>query len=102
MKTEILNNVLNVVSEVCEISSEEILSKCKREDIVLARCIFVHYCYGLGIPAVSIALFLHRKCKCIITKYLQHYGVYVRQYFDFRDSCDKVWTKLSTIYKLKE
>lgn len=101
-KTELLKSILNVVSEVCEISSEDILSHSKRNDIVDARCIFVHFCMEYGLPTVTIMHFLNRRRTCVINNYLQNYGIYSRQSFSFRLLCSQVSDKLSDMYPQSE
>lgn len=102
MKTQLLNNILNVVSDVCEISTSDILSHSKRNDVVDARCIFVHFCMEYGLPTITIMRFLNRRRTCVISNYLQNYGIYSRQSFSFRLLCSQVSEKLSNIYPQSE
>lgn len=99
MKTELLNGILNVVSEVCEIPTDQILSKCKQNDVVNARCIFVHFCIiRYGIPAITVLEFINRKRTSVISAYLQNYDIFRSQSYSFRLFCYNVADKLSAIY----
>lgn len=97
MKTETLNSILGVVSEVCEVSREDILSHCKREDVVDARCIFVHYCKEYGFQNQVVAEFLDRKRRCVIDAYLRNYPYFSKQSYMFRVYSRQVADKLSGI-----
>lgn len=44
MKSELFAKILNVVAETTELSTEVILSKCKSDECVAARALFVHFC----------------------------------------------------------
>lgn len=73
MKTEILEKIASVVSEVCEVSVEQIRSHSKCAEDVDARCIFVHYCKVYGISNYTIMRYLHRQRTCVIDRYLANY-----------------------------
>ena len=100
MKTELLNDILGVVSEVCEVSREDLLSHGKKEDVLQARCIFVHYCKEYGIPNYILSEFLNRKRGCVIDSYVQSYKYFHKQSYMFR-LCDmKVSDIISGKYPL--
>lgn len=95
MRTELLNEILGVVSEVCEVSKDEILSHCKREDVVDARCIFVHFCKEYGFQSNVLMNFLGRKRRVVIDSYVRNYKYYSKQSYMFRLFCSKIADKLS-------
>ena len=98
MKTELLNEVLGVVTEVCEVSREDVLSHCKKEDVLYARCIFVHQCKDYGIPNNVLAEFLNRRRGCVIDSYIQSYKYFYKQSYIFRLCSAKVSDKLASKY----
>lgn len=98
MKTELLNGILDVVSEVCEVSREDILSHCKREDVVDARCIFVYYCKEYGFKSTVLAEFLNRRRRCVIDSYIRNYPYFSRQSYMFRLCSAQVSEKLASMY----
>jgi len=98
MKTEILEKIASVVSEVCEVSVEQIRSHSKCAEDVDARCIFVHYCKVYGISNYTIMRYLHRQRTCVIDRYLANYYTYSQQSYMFRVSSTQVADKLSSIF----
>ena len=98
MKSEMLNQIAEVVAQECEVSVEDIKSACKRGDIVEARCIFVHYCYAYGLQPYSMLSFLGRKRKATVNDCSSNYLIFRRQSTSFRLMSDKVGDKLSAIY----
>ena len=100
MKTELLNEILGIVSEVCEVSKSEILSHCKKEDVLYARCIFVQKCKNYGIPNQALAEFLDRKRGCVIDSYVQSYKYFYKQSYLFRICSTKVSDIIAGKYPL--
>ena len=98
MKTELLNDILGIVTEVCEVKREDLLSHGKKEDILQARCIFVHHCKEYGLPNHLLAEFLNRKRGCVIDSYMQSYKYFYKQSYMFRICCAKVSEKLADKY----
>lgn len=98
MKTELLNEVLGIVSEVCEVSREDILSHCKKEEVLSARCLFVYYCKEYGVTNQALVEFLHRKRGCVIDAYMQSYKYFYKQSYMFRLCSAKVSDILSGKY----
>lgn len=98
MKSEILNQIAEVVAHECEVSVSDIQSMCKRSDIVEARCIFVHFCYVYGLPPASITKFLGRQRKNTINDCCYNYQIFKRQSFSFRLMCGKVEQILASMY----
>lgn len=96
MKTEILKSILNIVTSVCEIPQEQILSKCKRNDIVDARCIFVHFAVRkYGFKSAYISAFLGRKRTKFVNDCLNNYDNFFEQSMSFRLMCHDVQRMLS-------
>lgn len=102
MKTELLNEILGIVSEVCEVSKEDILSHCKREDVVDARCIFVYYCRQYGFKSQVLADFLNRKRRCVIDSYIRNYPYFSKQSFMFRVYSRQVSEKLLSMFPVTQ
>ena len=102
MKTSLLNDILGIVSDVCEVSREDILSHCKREEVVDARCIFVHYCKEYGFQSQVLADFLNRKRRCVIDAYARNYQYFSRQSYMFRFYSRQVSEKLSGMFPVSE
>ena len=98
MKSEILNDILVVVSSVCEIPADEILSKCKRNDVVDARCIFVYYCNKFGFKASEVTRFLNRKRLCFFNDCLRNFESFSQQSLSFRLLCHDVNRMLTNKY----
>ena len=98
MKTQLLEEIASVVSEVCEVPVERIRSHCKSEDVVDARCIFVHFCKDYGFTNQAIMRFLHRTRTCVVDNYLCNFHVYRQQSFMLRVFCTKVADKLAVIF----
>lgn len=98
MKTELLNQIAEVVAQECEVSVSDIKSMCKRGDIVEARCMFVHFCYAYGLQPVSISKFLGRSRKNTVNDCCSNYLIMRKQSFSFRLMSDKVAEILSGIY----
>lgn len=98
MKTALLHQILMVVSEICEISENEIVSHVKKQDVVDARIIFVHYCTKYGFPAATIAKYLNRKRLCTIHDCLYNYKIYSGQSAAFRYLSAEVGKKLVEVF----
>ena len=98
MKTELLNQIAEVVAKECEVTVAEIKSTCKRGDIVEARCMFVHYCYVYGLQPASISKFLCRSRKNTINDCCYNYQIMRKQSFSFRLMSSKVEKILADMY----
>ena len=99
MKSELLNGILAVVSDVCEIGADEILSHCKRNDVVDARCIFVHYALRkYGFKAATLAAFLDRKRICSVNDCIRNHDVFHKQSVSYRLMCAEIGRKLAEMY----
>ena len=98
MKTMYLESIASAVSEVCEVTIDDLCSHCKRAELVDARCIFVHYCKVYGFSNESIMRFLNRTRACVIDNYNANYHIYRKQSFMFRVFSTKVAEKLAVIF----
>lgn len=90
MTTQMLEQILAAVSEVCEVNADVIRSKCKTDEAVYARCIFIHHCHKFSFPANTISKFLHRRQKCVVNKYVNYYDEYYKTKRAFRYLCGEV------------
>lgn len=59
-KTEIFADLLNMVSRVTEVSADDILSDCRMEEIVDARCILVFLLNEMGFYPGQIAILINK------------------------------------------
>lgn len=95
MKSQILQHILQVVSDYCETSAETICSKCKPTEVLYARTLFVWFSHQYGICANDIARFLNRKHTETIYAYLANYHIYKRSSATFRLINQYIANKLS-------
>lgn len=58
-RTKIFIETLRAVAEETEISSDGILGKCRRAEVVDARCILVHFLIDSGLNASEISSLIH-------------------------------------------
>ena len=65
--------ILNVVSEVTEVKPEDVLSKCKDDDKLEARILFVWFCNLNGMHVPDIMRFLGRKSESSVTEKIRDY-----------------------------
>lgn len=98
MKSELFAQILAIVAEICEVSTENILSTCKTSDVVEARCILVQECRNYGIPPSTIARLIHRKRIVSVYDCMNNYNDWYQQSYAFRMQCEEVSKKLSATY----
>lgn len=53
-KMELFNKVLETTAEVCNVSVEDIMNGCRREDVCGARSIVVFWCDAAGFTCQSV------------------------------------------------
>ena len=94
MKTQIFNTLLDIVSQECEVTKEDILSHNKAEWIVDARTILVYFCKDYGLHNAEIAKFLNRKKTDTICEYMEKYQVFRKQSAGFRMDVNRITTIL--------
>jgi tRNA 2-selenouridine synthase SelU len=75
MKTKLFNTMLEVVSEVCEVPAQEIVSTKKDEEVSDARIILVWLCSRGGLRPKEIAKFLNRKAPNFVSECRTKYTV---------------------------
>lgn len=97
MKTEIFDKIVELVAETTELRKECILSSCKTEDLVAARCLFVHFCAVNGIPSKSIAEYINRKKSNSVNNYLSSYDSFYKSSPFFRSMRNKIANKLPSV-----
>lgn len=54
-KSELFALILSIVSDITEISKEDIMSKCHKEDVVEARLLVIYFCRKEGLLPSRIA-----------------------------------------------
>lgn len=57
---DILNKILDIVADVTQISSEKIISRSRKEEVSLARKLFVNVCLKYGFSTKQIATAIKR------------------------------------------
>lgn len=98
MKTEILETIIGIVAEVCEVPIDKIKSMNKCGDVVEARSMFVHFCYAYGIQPICMMRFLNRKRLDSISDAAHNFHAFSKQSYSFRLMSGKVADKLAAIY----
>lgn len=94
MKTAIFNLILGIVSQICEISANEIVSKVKREDVREARTICIYHCVKYGFTHASIAKFFGRARTYFINDAMYNYKRMSEKSQSFRYLCSEVSKKI--------
>lgn len=84
MKTKIFSTILDVVSEVCDIPAQDIISLKKDEEIADARTILVWLCIRSGLKPKEIGKFLNRKNPNFVSEQKTKYTVRDAEYVCFR------------------
>lgn len=90
MKTRILEEILNVVSEATNVKGEDIVSPRREREVAEARQIFVWFCKVNGGCANDILKFINRKDKNCVTELTTNYHSNYARYIMFRMMSDKV------------
>ena len=90
MKTKILEEILNVVSEATNVKCEDIVSPRREREVAEARQIFVRFCKVNGGCANDILKFINRKDKNCVTELTTNYHSNYARYIMFRMMSDKV------------
>lgn len=90
MKTKILEEILNVVSEATNVKCEDIVSPRREREVSEARQIFVWFCKVNGGCANDILKFINRKDKNCVTELTTNYHSNYARYIMFRMMSDKV------------
>lgn len=73
MKTKMFETILDVVSEVTEVTKQDILSIRKDDEILEARILFVWFCNLNGMHVPDIMRFLGRKSESAVTNKIRNY-----------------------------
>lgn len=58
MQKELLNEIISIITELTEISQEELLSRSRRSDVIEARCLLIYMLRSRGIKTYRIAKLL--------------------------------------------
>lgn len=90
MKTKILEEILNVVSEATNVKCEDIVSPRREREVAEARQIFVWFSKVNGGCANDILKFINRKDKNCVTELTTNYHSNYARYIMFRMMSDKV------------
>lgn len=89
-----MNNILDVVSSITEIAKDNIISKSKRQDYVLARKLFINFCIEYGFSTTALATALRKTSRGIRRLYTESLSDDSRKiYIIFRE---KIKTELRT------
>ena len=77
-KSEILQKVLEIVSECTEITEEQILSDCRQADVVDARCMTVYWLRQTGITARNIMQWFAFKSHSSVCYHTAQYSARIK------------------------
>ena len=102
MKPKIFNTILDVVSEVCDVSAQDIVSFKKDEEIAEARIILVWLCVRCGLKPKEIGKFLNRKNPNFVSEQKAKYTVRDAEYTCFRSLVRKAARILPSRFKAME
>ena len=102
MKPKIFNTILDVVSEVCDIPAQDIISFKKDEEIAEARIILVWLCVRCGLKPKEIGKFLNRKNPNFVSEQKAKYTVRDAEYTCFRSLVRKAARILPSRFKAME
>lgn len=94
MKTAIFHLILGIVSQICEISTTEIVSKVKRADVVEARTMCIYQCVKYGFTYASIAKFFGRKRTYFVNDAMYNYKRMSEKSASFRYLCHEIDKKI--------
>lgn len=95
MKSNLFNDILQTVSEVCEVSPEDLLSQKRDSDILQARTLLAWFCMDYGICVKCIARFMQRKKASTIYAYRANFVLYKKMSTSFRISFQEISNILS-------
>ena len=96
MKSELFAQILNAVSQITELTPDQILSKTKTDDLVAARSLFVHHCKRRGMPSIEIAQFIQRARTNSVNRYLNDYDSFHKSSQYFREMDDRIGRLLAS------
>ena len=97
MKTQIFNTILQSVAEATELSTEQILSSNRKQEIVEARAMIIFFAKRYGLSCSFLQEKLNKKSTYAV-RYLEHeYGTMLKQSFSLREITQSVEQKLANI-----
>ena len=102
MKHKIFNTILDVISEVCDVPAQDIISFKKDEEIAEARIILVWLCVRCGLKPKEIGKFLNRKNPNFVSEQKAKYTVRDAEYTCFRSLVRKAARILPSRFKAME
>ena len=102
MKPKIFQTILDVVSEVCDVPAQDIISFKKDEEIAEARIILVWLCVRCGLKPKEIGKFLNRKNPNFVSEQKAKYTVKDTEYTCFRSLVRKAARILPPRFKAME
>ena len=100
MKKEIFNCILNVVSDVLEVSKEEILGKVRTNDVLEARCLSMYFSKKYGLSDKYLQSKFNRKSTFAISKLVNCFECYEKHSFAFKQAVFDIKSRLSQEIKL--
>lgn len=65
MQKELFEGIISIVSDLTDISREEMLSRSRRSDVTEARCLLVYLLRSQGVKPYKIALLLGIPERCV-------------------------------------
>ncbi len=95
MKTQIFNSILSCVAEATELSTEQILSSNRKQEIVEARAMVIYFCKRYGLSCYFLQEKLNKKSTYAV-RYLEHeFSSMLKCSFSLREATQSVEQKLA-------
>lgn len=97
MKTQIFNTILQSVAEATELSTEQILSANKKQEIVESRAMVIYFCKRYGLSCCFLQEKLNKKSTYAVRYLYNEYNSMLKQSFSLREANQIVEQKLANI-----
>lgn len=97
MKTQIFNSVLSCVADATELSTEQILSGNRKQEIVEARSMVIYFCKRYGLSCSFLQEKLNKKSTYAVRYLYNEYNSMLKQSFSLREANQIVEQKLANI-----
>ena len=95
MKSKIFGTILECVAEATELSTEQILSSNRKQEIVEARAMVIYFGKRYGLSCCFLQEKLNKKSTYAV-RYLEHeFGAMLKQSFSLREATQSVEQKLA-------
>lgn len=97
MKSKIFGTILECVADATELSTEQILSANRKQEIVEARAMVIYFCKRYGLSCYFLKEKLNKKSTYAV-RYLEHeFPMMLKMSFSLREAMQSVEQKLANI-----